>query len=195
MSTDIPNSGRPLVERIGRGDSSAEEEFVRAFLPRVLDFVGIRTHDQELAREVGQDVMLAVLCALREGRLRDPDNLPGFVYGTARNQLQDRLRRRAQEKLDPLLPDFDIPHVDPRYEDAEQLERAHQAIDALESVDRRILLMTLVDGLKPQAIARSLGLNGDVVRQRKTRAIRKVTEWIRGTSQTDSNIRLTKERG
>jgi RNA polymerase sigma factor (sigma-70 family) len=176
--------GRLLVERIGLGDRAAEEELVLVFLPRVLDFVTVRTHDRELAREVGQDVMLAVLCALRDGRLRDPDNLPGFVYGTARNQLQDRLRRRAREKLDPLLPDFEPPHLDPTYEDAEQLARAHRAIDGLEPVDRRILLMTLVDGLKPQAIAQSLGLSGEVVRQRKTRAVRKLTEFINGRHNT-----------
>ncbi len=195
MATEIPSNGRLLAARIGSGDRSAEEEFVRAFLPRVLDFVCVRTQDRELANDVGQEVMMAVISALREGRVRDPDNLPGFVYGTARNQMQERLRRRAKEKLDPILPGFDLPHLDPPYEDAEQLERANRAIDALEPADRRILLMTLVDGLKPQAIARSLGLSGDVVRQRKVRAIKKVTEWIRGASQNVISIRPTREGG
>jgi len=44
--------------------------------------------------------------------------------------------------------------------------------------------MTLVDSLKPGVIAERLGLNPDVVRQRKLRATRRVMEIVRELSQS-----------
>ena len=172
-----------MVERVGAGDRAAEDELVRAYQPRVVTFVMVRTQDRELARELGQDVMLAVLCALREGRIREPEKLSAFVYGTARNLLNDLFRKRAQEKLDPLPPDFDLAATGVDAEEQDRLAAAHQAIDTLEPSDRRILLLTLVDGLKPADIGAAVGLSSMVVRQRKSRALKKVIEMVRGTSQ------------
>ena len=45
-------------------------------------------------------------------------------------------------------------------------------------------MLTLVDGLKPAEIAAQLGLNGEVVRARKSRALQKVIEYVRGLSRT-----------
>ena len=61
------------------------------------------------------------------------------------------------------------------------------AISSLEPVDRTIQKMTLVDGHKPGVIAERLGLSSDVVRQRKLRAIRRVTELVRGESQRETS--------
>ena len=66
----------------------------------------------------------------------------------------------------------------------EQRRIAQQAIASLNDVDRSILQMTLVDDLKPGVIAERLGLNPDVVRQRKLRATRRVMEIVRELSQS-----------
>ena len=58
------------------------------------------------------------------------------------------------------------------------------AIETLDDVDRSILQMTLVEGLKPGAIGARLRLNPEVVRQRKLRATRRVMEIVRGESQS-----------
>jgi DNA-directed RNA polymerase specialized sigma24 family protein len=68
-------------------------------------------------------------------------------------------------------------------EDEERSQRALHAISSLDRVDRDILLLTLVEGLKPGAIAERLGLSNDVVRQRKQRATRRVVELVRPQSQ------------
>jgi hypothetical protein len=47
--------------------------------------------------------------------------------------------------------------------------------------------MTLVDGLKPGVIAQRLQMNPEVVRQRKLRATRRVIDFVRRKSQTDSS--------
>ena len=43
--------------------------------------------------------------------------------------------------------------------------------------------MTLVDGLKPGEIAAELGLTSEVVRTRKLRAIKKITDFVRNMSR------------
>jgi DNA-directed RNA polymerase specialized sigma24 family protein len=50
----------------------------------------------------------------------------------------------------------------------------------LDAVDREILTRILADGQKLAAIARSLGMSQEAVRQRKSRALRKVAEIVRG---------------
>ena len=61
---------------------------------------------------------------------------------------------------------------------AERNAQVRSALGTLPAMDRRILLMTLVQGMKPGAIARRLSLSDDVVRARKSRAIRKVKEYV-----------------
>jgi DNA-directed RNA polymerase specialized sigma24 family protein len=45
-------------------------------------------------------------------------------------------------------------------------------------------MRTLVEGEKPGEIAQQLGLSSEVVRQRKSRAVKKVSEYIRSRLRT-----------
>ena len=56
-----------------------------------------RTHDREAARELVQDVLIAVIGALRKGQLQDADKLAAFVHGTARNLINNQLRTASQQ--------------------------------------------------------------------------------------------------
>ena len=85
-----------LAERIRGHEPSAEEELVRIFADRVRFFVLARTRDPEAARDLAQEVMLAVVRALRGEQLREPERLAGFVYGTARNLVNNYLRTRSR---------------------------------------------------------------------------------------------------
>ncbi len=190
MSETPVDTSRLLVERVRSGDPAAEDELVRAYLPRVIAFVVVRTQDRDLARELGQDVIMAVLCALREGNIREPDKLGAFVYGIARNLLNDRHRKRAREKLEPLPPGFDQAEARVDQAETERLAVAHQAIDTLEPSDRKILLFTLVDGMKPAEISEAVGLSSVVVRQRKSRALKKVIDMVNALSQSAGPGRL-----
>ena len=68
-----------LAERIRQGDASAETELVREFTQRIFVMGVVRTHDRETARELVQDVLMAVISALRKGQLQDADKLAAFV--------------------------------------------------------------------------------------------------------------------
>ena len=171
---------RNLAERIRQGDTSAESELVHEFTQRIFVMAAVRTHDRELGRDLVQDILLAVIVALRKGQLQDPDKLAAFVHGTARNLINNRLRHESQQPPMEVLPD-DLAQggVAAHLEDPERVRLVHQALESLGPEDRRILHMTLVEGSKPGEIAVTLGLTAEVVRTRKVRAVKKVADLIR----------------
>ena len=171
---------RSLAERIRRGDAAAETELVREFSHRIFVMGVVRTRDREAARELAQDVLMAVIGALRKGQLQDAEKLAAFVHGTARNLINNRLRSDSQKPtLEPLPEDLAQASFVVQLEDTERARLVHQALERLGPEDRKILLMTLVEGRKPGDIAAALGLTPEVVRTRKLRAVKKVTELIK----------------
>jgi RNA polymerase sigma factor (sigma-70 family) len=185
MRGDLPSATsagelRGLAERIRQGDASAETELVHEFSHRVFVMGVVRTHDREAARELVQDVLMAVIGALRKGQLQDADKLAAFVHGTARNLINNQLRSQSQRPpMEPLPEDLAQACSPERLEDAERVGLVHQALERLGREDRKILWMTLVQGHKPGEIAAALGLTSEVVRTRKTRAVKKVSDLIR----------------
>jgi RNA polymerase sigma factor (sigma-70 family) len=173
-----------LAERIRDGDPSAEEELARLFTSRVALFAAVRTRDSEAARDLAQEVLLAVVCALRNGHLREAERLSGFVYGTARNLINNYLRNRSRvPTADPIDDTLDLTSTPDPVETTERRGLVQRALGALDSTDRRILLLTLVEGLKPREIATRLGLTSEVVRTRKSRALKEVTERVKKLSR------------
>jgi RNA polymerase sigma-70 factor, ECF subfamily len=171
---------RSLSERIRQGDATAETELVREFSQRIFVMGVVRTHDREMARDLVQDVLVAVIGALRKGQLQDPDKLAGFVHGTARNLINNRLRAQAQRpQLEPISEDLVQANATDRLEDVERLLLVRQALEHLDREDRKILLMTLAEGRKPGEIAAALGLTPEVVRTRKLRSVKKIADLIR----------------
>ncbi len=179
-----PQSQATLAERIRTGDPAAEEELVRWFSERVFLLLVARTRDQETARELVQEVLFAVLRALRNGHLREGQRLSAYVHGTARNLANNYLRQRGRQPVVvPVDPDLFPTHSSDQFESSERLRLVGRALDRLEAAERRILHLTLVEGLKPGEIARQLGLTPEVVRTRKSRAVKKVTEALRKLSR------------
>ena len=171
-----PQQQSSLAERIRSHEPSAEEELVRLFSDRV-SRSGPRTNarSRELARDLTQEVMLAVVLALRNGHLREAERLAAFVYGTARNVINNYLRTRSRlPREDPIDDELESGATDPtRWKTASA--SAWCAARSVSSIrpTARILLLTLVEGLKPGEIGARLGLTSEVVRARKSRALKK----------------------
>jgi RNA polymerase sigma factor (sigma-70 family) len=170
-----------LIARIRRGDREAEGEFAALFYPRVLVMLLARTHDVEAARDLTQELMLVLVREFREGRPEKPESLAAYVYGTARNLANDHIRRcRRQGREVPVSSD--AVHPDPpafdRMATAEDSALVRQLLSRLHPRDRRILEMFFVDALTPTQIAERLSLSPEVVRKRKSRALRKMLAWL-----------------
>lgn len=160
-------------------EDGAEEELVRLYHDRIRLMAYLRTRDREAARDLAQETMLAVIRNLRNGRLLDPDKLPNYVSGTARNLINNYLRvRRRRPEDGPPSEDLPAPDSEPEVEQSERRFLARRALARLRPEDRLILLWTLVDGLEPAQIAERLGVSPEVVRKRKSRAVERAREML-----------------
>ncbi len=174
-----------LAERIRRGDASAETELVRYYGRTVTVIAGARTGDYDIARDLAQDILVAVLKALRRGNLREPDKLSAFVQGTARNIINNYLRERTR-RAEQEITDLDCPAYDPTtaLEDADRRRVLGEALQSLNATDRDILRLSLIDGLSCVEVAARIELSHEAVRARKSRALRKLMEKFRKVSQS-----------
>lgn len=173
-----------LVARIRAGDCLAEDEFVATYHRGLLLIATARTGDREAARDLTQEILMAVLKALREGTLRDADKLSAFVQGTARNLINNYLRGKARRLECDLRPE-DAPTKDAvkELELADKQRLIHRELEGFSPVDRQILLLSLVDGHSLLEVAQQLGLSHDAVRARRSRMIRKITKKFAQMSQ------------
>ncbi len=169
-----------LADRTARGDAAAEAELAECFHARVRVFATARLHDPDIARDIAQETILAVLEALRAGQVREPAKLPAFVLGTATNVINDHRRRRARrrETADELPdpPGAGDPSLGTLAAERDALLR--RSLGRLSAMDQRILLLTLIEGLTPREIAPLVGLTPKAVRNRKSRAVDAVAAEI-----------------
>ncbi len=181
---EAPEAAGVLAQRILNGDRSAEDELVNTYRRGAFVIAVARTRDREAARDLTQEILIAILKALREGQLRDSAKLAAFIHGTARNLINNYLRAQAHHAEVEL--DDEAYSSDP-VEELESLERQRLVRRELESfsiTDQQILLLSLVDGHSLAEVAQRLNLSHYAVRARKSRAIRKITKKFSRMSQT-----------
>jgi RNA polymerase sigma-70 factor (ECF subfamily) len=172
-----------LAERIRAGDRSAEDELVNTYRRSVFVIAVARTRDREAARDLTQEILIAVLEALRDGQLRELAKLSAFIQGTARNLINNHLRSRAHRAECEL--DLEAHGTDP-VDELEFLERrrlVQRELATFSVTDQQILLLSLVDGQSLAEVARTLNMSHDAVRARKSRAVRKITKKFARLSQ------------
>lgn len=182
-------SSADLVHAIAAGDPASEQLFVLRYLPRIKAMLQARLRNQDRTADLQQDVLIEALVALRRGQLREPDKLSPFVIAIARNVLNSHFRRSVRQPESLEFPD-DLPDLKPNTDTLESQRRQQLvafAMSTLDDIDRAILEMTLQDDLKPGEIARRLNLSSDVVRQRKTRATRRIIELVNPQSQSGAS--------
>jgi RNA polymerase sigma-70 factor, ECF subfamily len=163
------------VTGIASGQATDEAALVEHFAPRVRAMLRARLRQADAVHDLTQETLIAVIVALRKGQLREPDRLAAFVHGVARNTANNHLRgmqRRGEAPLDDeivaRLAGADVA------EDTERRTLVEQGLHAMAPADREVLELTLVDGLHPREIAQRLSLPSDTVRQRKTRALKRL---------------------
>lgn len=163
-----------LVGRIGGGDSEAEGELFLRMAPRVRLYGLRHLRDEHAADDLAQQVLIVTLEALRAGRLREPEKLASFVFGTCRMTVLDQ-RRNIQRK-ERLLEQFgaDLKNLVQQpvaYLDREQLTRCLQG---LKERERSVVVMTFYDEQTSANVASFMGVSEANVRVIRHRAIREL---------------------
>lgn len=84
-----------LVLRIGSGDRRAEAELVERYGEGVLFLLCRWTRSRDEADDLYQETFRRGIEKIRAGEVRDPERLPAFLRGLAKNLTTDHYRRAA----------------------------------------------------------------------------------------------------
>ena len=176
--------GQLAIVESARGSAERDgfEDVVRQQAPQLLRIARHMLKDEEAARDVVQDALLAATRALPRFQHRAALTtwLHRIVVNAALMHLR-RARRRPEQSIDSLLPAFapESAHVDPPLpwhiepcatEQAETRALVRTAIDQLPDSMRNVVLLRDIEGLDTGQAAQLLGVTANAVKIRLHRA-------------------------
>lgn len=148
-------------------------ELVKRFAPYVLHAIRrFCNGDDELAQEAFQIAFLRFFETWTRERFAKPvRSFAGLLIRMARNAAVDQLRQRS--RLAVLTEDLESAAIN--------LERkilVRALLDRLSPIDREILLLTVIEGFTSEEAARVLGVSGEALRQKKSRALKSLRQHL-----------------
>jgi RNA polymerase sigma-70 factor, ECF subfamily len=161
-----------LAQRIRTtsSDPSAEAELFRRFGQRIRLYGLRHLRDEAAADDLVQQVIVIVLQALREGRVREPERLASFVLGTSRLLAKDQ--RRTEHRRQRILDREPPPEaVTPELTSSLDLGRLRSCLEQLPARERAVVVMTFYADQSGDEIARELGMKPGNVRVVRHRAV------------------------
>src|SRR5688572_28189941 len=113
-ATSDAGSAADLVSRIRAGDRQAEAELVERYSRGVKVIIRTKTGNAAVVEDRYQETFRIVLEKIRQGDVREPEKLSGFICSVARNLVIDYFRRTArQESLTEIDESDLLPHPAP----------------------------------------------------------------------------------
>jgi RNA polymerase sigma-70 factor, ECF subfamily len=158
-----------LVRRVAARDRAAETELCRRFAPRVRLYGLKHLRDEDRARELVQTVLVAMIEALRSGRVEDPDRFDRFVLGMCRN-LTSRARYTEARAVPTDVAELDLEAVMPSHAGLD-VNALMQCIAQLESRARTVLHLSFYRDKSAEEIAVVLETSAGNVRVVRHRAV------------------------
>ena len=179
MTANVSVPDEDLLGRARTGDAEALETLILRYQPRVYRYGMSMCRDSEDASDIAQETLLAMARSVND--FRGESSVGSWLFTIARRFCLRKRRRGkfapAQEhSLDALGPEatggLSDPAPGPEQEAAgrEISAALTAAIDALEPVQREVLVLRDVEGLSAPEVAEVLGLSVPAVKSRLHRA-------------------------
>jgi RNA polymerase sigma-70 factor (ECF subfamily) len=184
MATETPVGDLPdtdLVRRAAAGDRQAFGEMYRRYHSVVYRFARMMAGSAAVAEDVTQEAFVVLIRDLHRYRPQRA-GLATYLYGVARNLTRSRLRReRRFVRLDAIPEHATAAEDDPgaALAGSEERERLRQAIGALPSRYREVVILCGVHGLSYADAAAVLGTPVGTVRSRLNRGRRAIADRLR----------------
>lgn len=162
-----------LVQRAQSGDAEATSTLLGQLRPVLLRYSMARLACRELAEDVTQEVLMALLASLPRFR-GEGGGVLAFAFGVASHKVADQHRARARERA------FSSATVPDQPDEADGPEQAVLRADAAEQVRARLarlpagqrdVLLLRLSGLSAQETAAALGTTPGAVRVAAHRAL------------------------
>lgn len=126
-----------------------------------------------------QNVLVIMLESIREGRVKDPEQIASFALGACRMAVLD-LRRGAQRR-DNLLHQYVRTHVQAFVQPLEPLDtiRLNDCLQRLPERERSVIVLTFYQEESSETVAESLGLTSSNARVIRHRALGRLRDCMR----------------
>jgi len=163
-----------LVERIRAGESSGLEDLYRVFSKGIRYYLYRQIGPQDLDDKV-HDVFVIITQSIRNGDLREPERLMGYVRTIVRRQVAAHIdgavqARRHSELTDSRYTCDQQPNPERRLIERQNQELALRILNSLQKRDREVLIRFYLDEQPADRICREMGLSETQFRLIKSRA-------------------------
>jgi RNA polymerase sigma-70 factor, ECF subfamily len=194
MNEVFPDGERPqdefespwidVVARIRAGDSGGLEDLYRVFATGVRFQLQRQLGEQDLDDRV-HDLFLMIARSIRDGEVRDPARLMGYVRTVVRRQVAEFIKeairaRRSETRTEDEMPVFG-PEPDPemRVIQRQKVQLAMRVLNGVASRDREVLVRFYFQEQPVDEICRGMGLSETQFRLIKSRAKLRFEELCR----------------
>jgi RNA polymerase sigma-70 factor, ECF subfamily len=173
---------RAISARVPGLADDAEAELYRRFAPRVRLYGLRHLRDEEAARDLMQQVMLLTIEKLREGLVRDVDQIGSFILGASRTMAIDlkRRERRREQLRETFLAE---PVLAPHGELAVDVDRLETCLGGLSERERIVVLLTFYAERSARQVGDEMGMTEGNVRVIRHRAIGKLRTCMTAASR------------
>ncbi|MBY6062776.1 sigma-70 family RNA polymerase sigma factor [Pseudidiomarina sediminum] len=132
--------------------------------------------DQELARDLTQDVFLQVFNKVKQ--LRDPEAIGGWLKQLTINTALSHFRKPQHQSVDADDPAFELDASDwlSQSDWLQQLDSIEELMAQLEPHEYQLIWLYLVEGYSHEELAEMFAEQPATIRQRYHRALKKLRE-------------------
>lgn len=170
------------VWQISLGNADAEEELFRRYKDGVAIIIGSIVRNESVTEDLSQDTFRISLEKIREGDVREPERLSGFICGVARNIALGYVRRmRRLTNREGIIDAEQIRDPQPdQYEQLWRKERTEIVRQLIGEIkierDREVLNRYYIDEEDKDQICADLGLTSNHFNSVVFRALKRYKE-------------------
>ncbi|MCH8131782.1 MAG: sigma-70 family RNA polymerase sigma factor [Myxococcales bacterium] len=184
-AADVEFTDLELVERIRRKDQAAFNLLYDRYFQRIYGFVQVRLRNRADSEEVVQEVFTAVFSGI--GTFRGTSAVLGWIYGIAKNSVNNHIRRASAQALRIERAEFELSRSSfslDAYTPEERLTLSRcedvlrERLDSLPDWHAEVFVMRHLENLPIPKIAERVSRSSDAVRSSLYRAKKMVMESI-----------------
>ena len=179
--TDPNQESTPLLVRIAAGDASAVSACLDRFGPIVWSVVSKAWNDFSTIEDLVQEIFIEVW---KKADRFDPERASEatFIATIARRRVIDRRRRLGRAPEQEGIEHAEVEHEDAdlaRVDLGDEAQLAREALADLKPDQRRVILMSVVDGLTHSEIATKTGIPLGTVKSHIRRGLDQAAQKLR----------------